>query len=281
MRSFDCKILTHAVKQLCIEANLYSDKELRDTLSGFAEAETNPLAKDVLQVILDNHRLAAEQKLPLCQDTGMVTVLAEIGQKINFTNGSFQTAIQEGVRQGYEEAYLRKSVVKDPIFQRENTKDNTPAIIYNELVEGDRLKLTLIPKGGGADNMSRQRMFLPTATLAETKDFVVETVRIAGGKPCPPVIVGVGIGGSFDYSAYLAKKATTYAFDRFHPDEKWQKVEQELLASINKLNIGPQGFGGDCTALAVHILTYPCHIASLPVAVNIQCHLNRHKSIIL
>jgi fumarate hydratase subunit alpha len=281
MRSFDCKILTHAVKQLCIEANLYSDKELRDTLAGFMEAESNPLAKDVLKVLLKNHELAAEEKLPLCQDTGMVTVFAEIGQKLCFSNGDFRTAIQEGVRQGYEEAYLRKSVVKDPIFRRLNSKDNTPAIIYPEIVAGERLKLTLVPKGGGADNMSSQRMFLPTAELAEVKDFVVETIRIAGGKPCPPVIVGVGIGGSFDYSAYLAKKATTCAFDQHHPDEKWHAVEEDLLASINKLNIGPQGFGGDCTALAVHILTYPCHIASLPVAVNIQCHLNRHKTILL
>lgn len=244
------------------------------------DEEPYSIAEDILDKILLNDEIASENKMPMCQDTGMACVFLEIGQDVHFVGGLLEDAVNEGVRQGYKEGYLRKSVVGDPI-ERINTKDNTPALIYYDIVEGDKVKITVAPKGFGSENMSRIGMLKPADGLQGVKDFIIETVRLAGPNPCPPMVVGVGIGGSFDKAAYLAKKALIRPINIRNKNEFYKNLEEELLEEINDLGIGPQGFGGKTTALGLNIETYPTHIAGLPVAVNINCHATRHKEYVL
>ena len=279
MREIEIKKLTSAVKKLCIDANYYLGEDVLKAIKKFERNEDSPLGKEILGQIIKNADIAKQKKMPLCQDTGLTVVFAEIGQEVHF-DGDFNEAIQEGVRQGYEEGYLRKSIVEDPL-RRKNTGDNTPAVISVKLVPGNKVKLTAFPKGGGSENMSRIKMLKPGDGEDGVKDFVVETIRIAGGNPCPPLIVGVGIGGSFDKVAYLAKHALLREVGSKHPDPYYAAMEDELLERINKTGVGPQGLGGITTALAVHIEAHPCHIASLPAAVNTQCHSARHKTVII
>ena len=236
----------------------------------------DPLANDVLKKIYLNADIARDNNMPICQDTGMACVFVELGQDVHITGGSLEDAINEGVRRGYEEGFLRKSVVKDPL-NRVNTKDNTPAIIYYDIVKGDKVKITVAPKGFGSENMSRIAMLKPSDGIEGVKKFILETVENAGPNPCPPMVVGVGIGGTFDKAAYLAKKALLRPIDQSSEIEFYKELEEELIEEINKLGIGPQGFGGRTTALGINIEVYPTHIAGLPVAVNINCHATRHK----
>ncbi len=278
MREIHVDEIVPVVRDLCMTANFYIGDDVMNALRDFHEKEESPTAKEVLKILIENNELAAEVKMPTCQDTGIAVVFAEVGQDVHIAGGDFVEAINEGVRQGYKDGYLRKSMVDDPIIDRVNTKDNTPAIIYTDIVPGDKLKLTIAPKGGGSENMSEVRMMKAADGLEGVMDFVVDRVRRAGGNPCPPIVVGVGLGGNFEQSALLAKRSLLRDLDDTHPDPKWAKVEAELLERINKLGIGPQGLGGRTTAIGVKILTKPCHIASMPVAVNIQCHAARHKS---
>jgi fumarate hydratase subunit alpha len=278
MREIHIDEIIPVVRDLCMTANFYIGDDVVKTLRDFYQKEESPTAKEVLKITIENYELAAKLKMPSCQDTGIAVVFAEIGQDVHIAGGDFVEAINEGVRQGYKDGYLRKSMVDDPIIDRVNTKDNTPAIIYTDIVPGDKLKLTIAPKGGGSENMSEVRMMKAADGLTGVIDFVVDRVRRAGGNPCPPIVVGVGLGGNFEQSALLAKRALLRDLDDTHPEPKWAKVEAELLERINKLGIGPQGLGGRTTAIGVKILTRPCHIASMPVAVNIQCHAARHKS---
>jgi len=254
--------ITRAVKNLCMDANYYLPQDVVDALKKSYVEEESPVGKDILQQILKNVEIAKKEKIPLCQDTGVAVFFVNLGQEVKIVGGSLEDAINEGVRQGYTEGYLRKSMVSDPLFERTNTRDNTPSIIHLKVVPGDRIKIVIAPKGGGA-----------------VKNFVIETVKKAGPNPCPPVVVGVGIGGDFEEAAFLAKKALLRKIGEHNPDPKYARLEDELLTSINNLGIGPQGLGGRTTALAVNIEWLPCHIASLPVAVNIQCHAARHKEI--
>ena len=281
MREINVSEITPLVKQLCIDANLYINQDVTDKIEAALDRETSPAAQGILELILKNHRMAAAEKMPLCQDTGVTIVFLEIGQETHITGGDLNEAINEGVRQGYKEAYLRKSIVNDPAIERINTGDNTPAIIYCEIVPGENLKITVTPKGGGAENMSEVRMLKPADGLAGIKDFVVERIVKSGGNPCPPVIAGVGVGGSFEQSALLAKKALLRPLSQNNPNPKYAAAEKDILNRINKSGVGPQGLGGRTTALAVNILQRPCHIASLPVAVNVECHCHRHKSAVI
>lgn len=280
MREIQVKEIENAVRDLCIEANYYIGNDIKEALKKSKEEEPYKIAEDVLDKILLNDEIAEKEKMPMCQDTGMACVFLEIGQDVHITGGLLEDAINEGVRRGYTEGYLRKSVVKDPI-DRVNTKDNTPAIIYYDIVAGDRVKITLAPKGFGSENMSRIGMLKPADGLEGVKKFIIETVKLAGPNPCPPMVVGVGIGGTFDKAAYLAKKALLRSINTSNKQEFYKNLEEELLQKINELGIGPQGFGGKTTALGLNIETYPTHIAGLPVAVNINCHATRHKERIL
>lgn len=280
MREIHINEVIDVVKRLCMEANYYIGDDIKDALQKSKEEEPYKIAEDVLDKILLNDKIAAENRMPMCQDTGMACVFLEIGQEVHFTGGLLEDAINEGVRQGYEEGYLRKSVVGDPI-ERVNTRDNTPALIYYDIVEGDKVKITVAPKGFGSENMSRIGMLKPADGLQGVKDFIIETVKKAGPNPCPPMVVGVGIGGSFDKAAYLAKKALIRPIDVRNENEFYKNLEEELLEKINELGIGPQGFGGKTTALGLNVETYPTHIAGLPVAVNINCHATRHKEYVL
>lgn len=268
-----------AVKNLCIEANLFLPEDVKCAECKAYETERNRVAREIFSVMADNTAAAAELSIPICQDTGMAVVFLESGRDVHF-NCDIREAVDEGVRRGYRDGYLRLSVVRDPI-RRGNTGDNTPSIIYQEIVAGDNLKITVAPKGFGSENMSAIKMFNPTATEDDIIEFIVQTVKSAGANPCPPVVLGVGIGGDFEYSAFLAKKALTRDLNLCNPDPFYREMEQRALREINSLGIGPQGLGGDTTALGVNILTYPTHIAGLPVAVNVGCHVNRHKSITL
>ncbi len=286
MREVDVKLITEAVARLAIDTNydLSRDvkscihdcrlKEIREAM----DSDNSGLAADILGMIEDNIELAAEKNIPLCQDTGLACVFIDIGQDVHLTGGDLREAINEGVRRGYEEGYLRKSVVADP-FTRINTQDNTPAHIVMDIVPGENIKITVAPKGFGSENMSSIKMFPPAAGIEGAKTFIVETVKNAGGNPCPPIVVGVGIGSTFDGVALLAKKALLLPLDERNEDPAYAEMEDELLERINELDIGPQGFGGKTTALAVKILTAPTHIAGMPVAVNINCHVQRHKSV--
>lgn len=280
MREINVKEIEEAIKKLCIEANYYVGNDIKEALCKCKEEEPYKIAEDVLDKIILNDEIAAKEQMPMCQDTGMACVFLEIGQDVHITGGLLEDAVNEGVRRGYEEGYLRKSVVKDPI-DRVNTKDNTPAIIYYDIVEGDKVKITVAPKGFGSENMSRIGMLKPADGLEGVKKFIIETVRVAGPNPCPPMVVGVGIGGTFDKAAYLAKKALLRPINIRNSQEFYKNLEEELLEKINELGIGPQGFGGKTTALGLNIETYPTHIAGLPVAVNINCHATRHKDIVL
>ena len=281
MRELDVAEITEAVKELSIQTNIHLSDDVKKALREALEKEESPLGKEILQVILDNHDIAEKEKMPICQDTGAAIVFLEVGQEVHLTGGALEDAVNEGVRQGYKEAYLRKSMVADPVIERKNTTDNTPAIIYTRIVPGDKVKIVFAPKGGGAENMSEVRMMTAADGIEGVKDFVVDRVSRSGGNPCPPIVVGVGIGGSFERCAMLAKEALMREIGEPNTDPKFDEVEKELLKRINNLGIGPQGLGGRTTALAVHIKTVPCHIASMPVAVNIQCHASRHGQRIL
>lgn len=280
MREIDVGKITEAIKKLCLETNLYLPRDVEDALRESSAREESPTGKEILRQILENIKISRAEKIPLCQDTGYTVVFLEIGQEVRLTGGDLASAINAGVSQGYKEGYLRKSIVEDPL-RRKNTGDNTPAIIHTEIVPGEKVKLTVLPKGGGSENMSEARVLAPAAGWEGIEDFVVERVRKSGANPCPPVIVGVGIGGTFEYCTYLAKKALLRKIGSRHPDPYYQELEERLLKKINNLGIGPLGLGGRITALAVHIEVFPAHIASLPVAVNIQCHAARHKEIVL
>ena len=276
MREVSVEKVINTVKELCIDSNYYLGDDIRNGLKDSIEKEDYPLANDVLKKIYLNADIARDNSMPICQDTGMACVFVELGQDVHITGGSLEEAINEGVRRGYEEGFLRKSVVKDPL-NRINTKDNTPAIIYYDIVKGDKVKITVAPKGFGSENMSRIAMLKPSDGVEGVKKFILETVENAGPNPCPPMVVGVGIGGTFDKAAYLAKKALLRPIDQSSEIEFYKELEEELINEINKLGIGPQGFGGRTTALGINIEVYPTHIAGLPVAVNINCHATRHK----
>lgn len=280
MKTINVNEIIKTVKELSIEANYYLPNDVKEAIEEAEKNEKWPIANNILNKILENSQIAAAEKMPICQDTGMACVFVDIGQDVHITGGSLEEAINEGVRQGYAEGFLRKSVVKDPIH-RVNTNDNTPALIYYNMVPGDKVKITVAPKGFGSENMSRIAMLKPSDGLEGVKNFVIETVRMAGPNPCPPIVIGVGIGGSFDKAAYLAKKALIRPVNENNTDEFYSNLEKELLEEVNKIGIGPQGFGGKTTALALNIETYPTHIAGLPVAVNINCHATRHKERVL
>ena len=277
MRELDAGVITQAVQRLCIQANTRLPQDVKDTIAAARRAEDWSVAQDILDKIIENYSIGGDT--PICQDTGMACVFLEIGQDVHI-NGPLTEAVNEGVRRGYTEGYLRKSVVRDPL-DRVNTGDNTPAMVYTELVPGEQVKITVAPKGFGSENMSRIAMLKPSDGLDGVKQFILETVELAGPNPCPPIVVGVGVGGSFDRVALLAKKALMLPLDKPNPDPYYAEMEQELLSRINALGIGPQGFGGRITALAVKILAYPTHIAGLPVAVNINCHVARHVQAVL
>lgn len=275
MRIIHVSKITDAVKEMCIEANHVLSPDMEQALQKAEQQEESPLGKQVLQKLQENLQIAREDQIPICQDTGMAVIFIKAGQDIHVEGGSLEAAIQEGVRQGYTQGYLRKSVVRDPI-DRQNTNDNTPAVIHYEIVEGDYLEITVAPKGFGSENMSRVFMLKPAEGIEGVKTAVLNAVLEAGSNACPPVVVGVGIGGTFEKCAWLAKYALTRNTGEGSPIAYIRELEQELLEKINESGIGPGGFGGRITALAVHIETYPTHIAGLPVAVNICCHANRH-----
>lgn len=266
------------IRRLCIESNRVLPTDLEAAIRGARNTETSPLGKEILGDLCANMDAAREMKLPVCQDTGMAVVFADVGQEIHFVGGSFEEAVNDGVRQGYTEGLLRCSVVGDPL-RRENTGDNAPAVLHVRIVPGDRLVLLVAPKGFGSENMSRIRMFTPSAAQEDLVDFVAETVCAAGGNACPPMVLGVGIGGDFEKCAELAKRALCRPVSEPNPDPFYAELENKMLEKVNTLNVGPQGFGGSTTALAVRIEQYPTHIAGLPVAVNVGCHVTRHKKI--
>ncbi|NLN13985.1 MAG: fumarate hydratase [Tissierellia bacterium] len=280
MRQIDAGLITESVKKMVMEANYFLPEDVYSTIKEAQDKEEWQLASDILDKILQNADIAKNDQVPMCQDTGMAVVFVEMGQEVSIVNGYIEDAINQGIREGYEEGYLRKSVVGDPL-NRVNTKDNTPGIIHYSIVPGDKLKITVAPKGFGSENMSRLKMLKPAEGLEGVKDFVLETVELAGPNPCPPIVVGVGIGGTMEKAAFLAKKSLMRSFDSYNENPFYADLEKELLEKINELGIGPQGFGGKTTALRVFIEYYPTHIAGLPVAVNIQCHAARHKEVVL
>lgn len=277
MREVNVNEIINTVKELCIKANKVLPADLADCIKCGFDNEKKELPKSIMGDIVKNLDCAAELDIPICQDTGMAIVFADIGQEVHIVGGGFEDAVNEGVRRGYTEGLLRKSVVSDPL-ERVNTNDNTPAVIHTRLVSGDKITLTVAPKGFGSENMSRIKMFTPSAAKEDIMDFVIETVKIAGGNPCPPIVLGVGIGGSFEQCAYLAKKALCRPVSIRNEKSLYAEMENELLKRVNETNVGPQGFGGKTTALAVNIETAPTHIAGLPVAVNVGCHVTRHAS---
>ena len=280
MREILYSQITGTVKELCIKANKTLPSDLVCRIKDGYESEEKDLPKNVMRDLLYNLDCAKELNIPICQDTGMAVIFAEIGQDVHIIGGNFEDAINEGVRQGYVDGLLRKSIVSDPL-NRVNTNDNTPAVIHTRIVSGENIKITVAPKGFGSENMSRIKMFTPSATKEDIMNFVVETVTIAGGNPCPPIVLGVGIGGDFEHCAYLSKKALCRDTSERNENPFYREMEEDLLNIINKTNIGPQGFGGKTTALAVNIETAPTHIAGLPVAVNVGCHVTRHKTALL
>jgi len=275
MREVHVEEITKTVRDLFIDANINLGEDVLNALEQALEMEESPIGKEILKELIENARVAREEEMPICQDTGLAVVFLELGQEVHLVGGDLTEAINEGVRQGYKEGYLRKSACHP--FTRKNTGDNTPAIIHTEIVPGDRIKIIAVPKGGGAENMSKVVMLTPAAGLEGVKEFVVQRVKESGANPCPPIVVGVGIGGTLEQAALIAKKALLRPLGSKNPDPEAAAIEEDLLERINKLGIGPQGYGGRVTALAVHVNMVPCHIASLPVAVNIQCHAHRHK----
>lgn len=280
MKEVLCSQITETVKELCIKANKILPDDLVCRIKNGYENEEKDLPKSVMSDLIHNLDCAKELDIPICQDTGMAVIFAEIGQDVHIVGGDFETAVNEGVRQGYIDGLLRKSIVRDPL-DRVNTNDNTPAVIHTRIISGENIKLTVAPKGFGSENMSKIKMFTPSATKEDIMDFIVETVTVAGGNPCPPIVLGVGIGGDFEYCAYLSKKALCRDTDERNENPFYAEMEANLLKNINNTNIGPQGFGGKTTALAVNIETAPTHIAGLPVAVNVGCHVTRHATAIL
>jgi fumarate hydratase subunit alpha len=279
MREIDVKLITEKVRDLCMEANTDLGDDVLQTFDQAIEKEESPLGLEILKELKENARIAKEEKVPICQDTGFAVVFIELGQDVHLIGGTLTEAIHEGVRQGYRDGYLRKSVCHP--FTRANTGDNTPAIIHTEVVPGEKVKITVAPKGAGSENMSRVVMLTPSDGIEGIKRFVIQRVKESGSNPCPPTIVGVGIGGTFEQAALLAKKSLLRPLGSKNPDPELEKLESEILTEINQLGIGPQGLGGRTTSLAVHILMMPCHIASLPLAVNIQCHVQRHKEVMI
>ena len=275
MRTIDVTDITRNIKEMCIEANHFLTKDMGEAMEHAVQEERAPLGRQILCQLQENLEIAAKDMIPICQDTGMAVVFIEIGQDVHFEGGSLEDAVNEGVRQGYSEGYLRKSVVGDPLI-RENTKDNTPAVIHYEMAEGDKVKITVAPKGFGSENMSRVFMLKPADGIDGVKNAIMTAVKDAGPNACPPMVVGVGIGGTFEKCALLAKKALTRPVNEHSGIPYVRELEEEMLEQINKTGIGPGGLGGTTTALAVNINTYPTHIAGLPVAVNICCHVNRH-----
>ncbi len=280
MREIQAGEITEKVAQLCFDANYQLGEDVAQALKNALNTEESPTGKAILSQLVENAEIAAEGVFPICQDTGFSVFFLELGQDVHIVGGELNEAITEGVRKGYGEGYLRKSIVEDPL-RRVNTKDNTPPIIWTDIVPGDALKITLAPKGGGSENMSEVAMLKPADGEDGVKNFVVDKVSRSGGNPCPPIVVGVGIGGTFEKVANLAKKALLRPVGSRNPDPYYAEMEEALLERVNKLGIGPQGLGGRTTALDVHVEVFPCHIASLPAAVNIQCHADRHKSVVL
>ena len=279
MREINVKLITEKVRDLCMKANTDLGEDVLEAFDRAMEKEESPLGLEILKELKENARIAKEENVPICQDTGFAVVFLELGQDVHLAGGNLTEAIQEGVRQGYRDGYLRKSICHP--FTRANTGDNTPAIIHTEVVPGDKVKIIVAPKGGGSENMSRVTMLTPSDGVEGIKRFVVQRVKESGSNPCPPTIVGVGIGGTFEQVALLAKKSLLRSLGSRNPDPELDQLESEILTAINKLGIGPQGLGGRTTSLAVHILMMPCHIASFPLAVNIQCHAHRHKETII
>jgi fumarate hydratase subunit alpha len=279
MREINVKVVAEKVRDLCIKANTDLGEDVLQAFDRSMEKEESPLGVEILKELKENARIAKEENVPICQDTGFAVVFVELGQDVHLVGGNLNEAIQEGVRQGYKDGYLRKSICHP--FTRANTGDNTPAIIHTELVPGNKIKMTVAPKGGGSENMSRVTMLTPSDGIEGIKRFVVQRVKESGSNPCPPTIVGVGIGGTFEQAALIAKKSLLRRLGSKNPDPELDQLESEILTEINKLGIGPQGLGGRTTSLAVHILMMPCHIASFPLAVNIQCHAQRHEETII
>ena len=276
MREIDVKKITSTIKEMCIEANHFLSDDMKDVLNKSAENEKSPLGKKILCQLQENLEIAGKEMIPICQDTGMAVVFIKIGQEVHFNGGNLEEAINEGVRQGYTEGFLRKSVVSDPIY-RENTRDNTPAVIHYEITSGDKVEITFAPKGFGSENMSRVFMLKPSDGIEGVKEAIITAVKDAGPNACPPMVVGVGIGGTFEKCAILSKKALTRNINEKSSIEYVKNLEEEMLKKINDLEIGPGGLGGKTTAYAVNIETFPTHIAGLPVAINICCHVNRHS----
>ena len=281
MREIHTDRITETVAQLCIKSNYYLSEDVLEALRSYRQAEVSPVGREVLDQILENAEIAQQEQMPLCQDCGLTVVFLELGQEVHIIGGSLNEAISEGVRQGYQDGYLRKSMVDRPFSARINTKDNTPPVIHTTVVPGDELRIVVAPKGGGSENMSQLAMLKPADGRQGVIDFVVASVRRAGANPCPPIIVGVGIGGSAEKTMWLAKHSLLREVGQPSPDPEVAELEADILERVNRIGIGPQGFGGLTTALAVHVETYPCHIASMPVAVNIQCHSARHKEAVL
>ncbi len=279
MREIDVRLIIEKVKELCIQANTELGEDVLQAFDHAIEKEESPLAIEILKELKENARIAREERVPICQDTGVAVIFLEIGQDVRLVGGDLKEAIFEGVRKGYREGYLRKSMCHP--FTRANTGDNTPAILHTEIVPGDKVKVMVAPKGGGSENMSRVVMLTPSDGIEGIKRYVVQRVKESGSNPCPPTIIGIGIGGNFEQAALLAKKSLLRPLGSRNPDPELDGLESELLEEINRLGIGPQGLGGRTTSLAVHILMMPCHIASFPLAINIQCHAHRHKEIII
>lgn len=277
MREIEAGVIRDTVARLCIEANCNLGEDVVRAFRAALLTEESPTGREILKQCLENQEIARNEQMPICQDTGWAVIWVEIGSEVKITGGELEAAVQQGVAKGYTEGYLRKSIVRDPL-RRENTKDNTPAIIYTRILPGDRLRITVQPKGGGAENMSEVRMLSAADGVEGIKRFVVDRVARSGANPCPPVIVGVGLGGTFEYACLLAKHALLREIGSVHPDPFYAEMERELLERINRLGIGPQGLGGRTTALAVFIEAFPCHIATMPCAVNINCHASRHKT---
>lgn len=276
MRVVNVSEITDVVEKLCIESNYYLPEDVRIALENALEVEESPLGKEILQDILKNQEIARTKNVPICQDTGLAVLFLELGQDVRLIGGALEEAINEGIRRGYEKGYLRKSTVDDPFMERKNLGDNTPAIIHTKIVPGDKVKMILAPKGGGSENMSALAMLKPSDGVEGIRKFVLDTVEKAGSNPCPPIIVGVGIGGTIEKTTLIAKQSLLRNIGEHNPNPKIAELEKELLVQVNNMGIGPQGFGGRTTALAVHIETFPAHIASMPVAINIQCHAARH-----
>ena len=281
MKEISALTITKAVKKMCIDACCHLPADVKEAFEKAKATESSPSGQEILDQLLENARIADEEEVAICQDTGLAVIFAEVGQAVHLVDGDFEEAIHEGVRQGYVEGYLRKSVVAEPLFERLNTKDNTPAVIHTRIVPGDQLKLRMGPKGAGSENKSAVKMMVPADGIEGVKKFVVETVKNAGASACPPMVIGVGIGGTMEMAALCSKKAAVRDMETVNADPRYAKLEEELLELINQTGIGPQGLGGNTTGVKVHIEWYPTHIASLPVAVNINCHAARHSEVLL